>query len=485
MDLFSSAAADEVSRSAPLPVRMRPRRIEDLVGHGHLIGEGGVLRELLRAGKLPSLILWGPPGSGKTTLAHVLARAGTSRFEEVSATAAGVREVRQLLADARERLGANGVRTILFIDEIHRFSRSQQDALLPGVEEQVVTLIGATTESPYFALTAPLLSRCVLLRLGALSAEDLQALLARAVGDVEHGLGQTGVSLEPGAAAHLAQAAAGDARHALVALEVAAGLAQAAGNRVITCEDAERALQQPRVRYDRAGDDHYDVTSALIKSIRGSDPDAALHYLSRMLAAGEDPRFIARRLMIAASEDVGLADGQALLVAVAAAQALELVGLPEARYALVHATLRLALAPKSDAVGAAWSRAVAENAAHPEAEVPLHLRSGTHPGERAAGIGVGYRNPHGDPGHRNDQQYLPHGLRGGYLRLDQERDRQGECDALYRAWSGPRVDSTRPAAPGDVALEPVDERPVRRAAVRPAPRGAAPGGDALPHEERP
>jgi putative ATPase len=335
-----------------------------------VLGPQSALRSLIEADELRSVILWGPAGTGKTSLAHIIAQATRSHFEELSATSAGVKDVRALLAAARERLGALGRRSILFIDEIHRFNKGQQDALLPGVEDRTVVLVGATTENPFFTVNAPLMSRSLLFRLEPLGAGDLELIITRALADPERGLGGRGLALDDDALAHLVDRADGDARHALNALEAAALVvtAKAGGARGtpggstgepgarITLADIEDALQRPRVTYDRAGDQHYDVASAFIKSIRGSDPDAALHYLARMLAAGEDPRFVARRLVISASEDVGLADPQALPVAVAAFQALEFVGLPEARLNLAEAVVYLALAPKSNSAYAALGR---------------------------------------------------------------------------------------------------------------------------------
>src|SRR6266536_2905968 len=364
MDLFSARAAEIGAETAPLAARMRPRTLDEFVGQAHVLGPGSALRALIEVDELRSVILWGPAGTGKTSLAQIVARATRSHFEELSATSAGVKDVRAVLEAARQRLGASGRRTILFIDEIHRFNKGQQDALLPGVEDRTVVLIGATTENPFFALNTPLMSRSLLFRLEPLEPDELKTIVLRALADRDRGLGGQGLTLDPDALDHLVQRADGDARHALNALEAAAlvvtnrapagpeaaapgahekptaGQAgdheepepptapgEPAADRRITLADVEDALQRPRVTYDRAGDQHYDVASAFIKSIRGSDPDAAVHYLARMLEAGEDPRFIARRLVISASEDVGLADPQALPLAVAAFQALEFVGL--------------------------------------------------------------------------------------------------------------------------------------------------------------
>ena len=390
MDLFSERADRLADQDAPLAARMRPRTLEEFVGQGHVLGPGSALRALIEADELRSVILWGPAGTGKTSLAHIIAQATRSHFEELSATSAGVKDVRAVLAAARERLGALGRRSILFIDEIHRFNKGQQDALLPGVEDRTVVLVGATTENPFFTVNAPLMSRSLLFRLEPLGGDDLELIVTRALADPERGLGGRGLTLDDDALAHLVDRADGDARHALNALEAAALVVQAkaggSGAR-ITLADIEDALQRPRVTYDRAGDQHYDVASAFIKSIRGSDPDAALHYLARMLAAGEDPRFVARRLVISASEDVGLADPQALPIAVAAFQALEFVGLPEARLNLAEAVVYLALAPKSNSAYAALGAASRELEEERPGRVPSHLQSASYPGERKLGIG--------------------------------------------------------------------------------------------------
>jgi putative ATPase len=436
MDLFSARADQLQDRDAPLAARMRPRTLDEFVGQTQVLGPDSALRALIEADELRSVLLWGPAGSGKTTLAQIIAKATRSHFEELSATSAGVKDVRALLAAARERLGALGRRSILFIDEIPRFNKAQQDALLPGVEDRIVVLVGATTENPFFTVNAPLMSRSLLFRLEPLGEADLETIVTRALADPERGLGKTGLALDPDALAHLVDRADGDARHALNALEAAAlvvtakaGAAAGADGR-ITLADIEDALQRPRVTYDRAGDQHYDVASAFIKSIRGSDPDAALHYLARMLAAGEDPRFIARRLVISASEDIGLADPQALPVAVAAFQALEFVGLPEARLNLAEAVVYLALAPKSNSAYLALAAAARELEEAGAGRVPGHLQSASHPGERKLGIGVGYAYPHDHPDHWVAQRYLPEGLRGGYYRPSD----QGSERALADAW---------------------------------------------------
>ena len=459
MDLFSERADRLGDQEAPLAARMRPRTLEEFVGQSHVLGPHSALRALIEADELRSVILWGPAGTGKTSLAHIIANATRSHFEELSATSAGVKDVRAVLAAARERLGALGRRSILFIDEIHRFNKGQQDALLPGVEDRTVVLVGATTENPFFTVNAPLMSRSLLFRLEPLGTAQLETIVTRALADPERGLGGQGLVLDGDALAHLVDRADGDARHALNALEAAAlvvtakpggsggpqgGPPERRATR-ITLADIEDALQRPRVSYDRAGDQHYDVASAFIKSIRGSDPDAALHYLARMLAAGEDPRFIARRLVISASEDVGLADPQALPVAVAAFQALEFVGLPEARLNLAEAVVYLALAPKSNSAYAALGEATRELEEARPGRVPSHLQSASYPGERKLGIGVGYVYPHDHPDHWVAQRYLPEGLRGGYYRPSD----QGQEARLAEAWRRRRGRPPDPPAGGD------------------------------------
>src|SRR5262245_4516471 len=450
MDLFSARGDELAGRTAPLAARMRPAALEEFVGQAHVLAPGSALRSLIEADELRSVVLWGPPGSGKTTLARIVAGATRAHWEQLSATSAGVRDVRAVLAAARTRLGETERRTILFIDEIHRFNRAQQDALLPGVEDRTVVLIGATTENPFFTVNAPLLSRSLLFRLEPLGGRELEQIVLRALADLERGLGGTGLTLDPDALAHLVDRAEGDARHALNALEAAALVVGAAGRTVIALADIEDALQRPRVTYDRAGDQHYDVASAFIKSLRGSAPAAALHYLARLLAAGEDPRFIARRMVILASEDVGLADPSALQAAVAAAQALELVGLPEAQLNLAQAALHLALAPKSNSVVAALGRARRELEAGP-GRVPGHLQSASHPGERRLGVGAGYVYPHDRPGHWVEQRYLPEGLEGGYWRPSDQGREPALADEWARRRGRLRDDSSTAPGPGQDA----------------------------------
>ncbi|MFL6295253.1 MAG: replication-associated recombination protein A [Actinomycetes bacterium] len=458
-DLFSHSAESRLERVAPLAQRLRPGTIDEFVGQVGVVGEGSALRRAIAKDRIPSMIFYGPPGSGKTTLARIVAHTTEAHFEELSAVQVGVADVRRVLGEARDRLGANGQRTILFLDEIHRFNKGQQDALLPGVEDRTVVLVGATTENPFFTVNAPLMSRSLLFRLEPLGIGELETIVTRALADPERGLGGRDLTLDDDALAHLVDRADGDARHALNALEAAAlvvtakpggsggpqgGPPESRATR-ITLADIEDALQRPRVTYDRAGDQHYDVASAFIKSIRGSDPDAALHYLARMLAAGEDPRFIARRLVISASEDVGLADPQALPVAVAAFQALEFVGLPEARLNLAEAVVYLALAPKSNSAYAALGEATRELEEARPGRVPSHLQSASYPGERKLGIGVGYVYPHDHPDHWVAQRYLPEGLRGGYYRPSD----QGQEARLAEAWRRRRGQPPDPPADGD------------------------------------
>jgi putative ATPase len=393
-----------VSAAAPLAVRMRPASLDEVVGQDHLLQPGSPLRRLVEGSGVASVILYGPPGSGKTTLAALISQATGRRFEALSALSAGVKEVRAVLEEARIAL-LRGEQTVLFIDEVHRFSKTQQDALLSAVENRVVLLVAATTENPSFSVVAPLLSRSLILQLQPLSSDDVRAVVHRAIEDPRGLAGR--VQVDPDAVDLLVRLAAGDARRALTALEVAAE-----ANDAVTVEAIERSLDKAAVRYDRDGDQHYDVISAFIKSVRGSDVDAALHYLARMLVAGEDPRFIARRLMILASEDIGMADPTALHTAVAAAQTVQLIGMPEAQLTLAHATVHLATAPKSNAVTTALAAAMDDIKAGNAGLVPAHLRDGHYSGAAALGNAVGYRYSHDDPDGVVAQQYPPSGLVG-------------------------------------------------------------------------
>jgi putative ATPase len=391
--------------SAPLAVRMRPRTLDELVGQQHLLAPGSPLRLLVEGDQPMSLLLWGPPGTGKTTIASIVSTQTNRAFVEVSAVAAGVKEVRAAIDGARARLAATGQETVLFVDEVHRFSKAQQDALLPGVENRWVTLVAATTENPFFSVISPLLSRSLLLTLEPLTDDDIRAVVERALAD-ERGLAGR-VSIDEDAVDHLVRLAGGDARRSLTYLEAAAGGAAAAGQGTVDLETVEKAVDRAAVRYDRQGDQHYDVISAFIKSVRGSDVDAALHYLARMMEAGEDPRFIARRLVILASEDVGLAHPSGLATAVAAAQAVQLIGMPEARLNLAQATIELALAPKSNAVIKGIDAAIADVRAGKIGQVPPHLRDAHYPGSKKLEHGVGYAYSHDAPFGVAEQQYAP------------------------------------------------------------------------------
>ena len=399
----------DAAPDAPLAARMRPRTLDEFVGQGHLLGAESILRQLIEQDRLRSVLLFGPPGTGKTSLASLIAHATSASFVTLSAVTSGVADVRRVVDEGRQRLETTGRRTVLFIDEVHRFNKAQQDALLPGVEAGWVIFVGATTENPFFSVIGPLLSRSTLFRLEPLSGDDLSAIVTRALEDAERGLGGD-LRADPEAVSALAATAEGDARVALNALEAAAERARARGAEAIAEEDVRDAMRQRLVRWDRQGDRHYDVISAFIKSIRGSDPDAALAWLARMVVAGEDPRFIARRLVILASEDVGVADPQSLQIAVAAAQAVEYVGMPEAQLNLAHATVALALAPKSNAVKRGISAAVADVERLGVGGVPPHLRDASYRGAGALGHGEGYKYPHDFPGNRVEQQYLPEGF---------------------------------------------------------------------------
>ncbi|WP_102417902.1 replication-associated recombination protein A [Mycobacterium sp. 4858] len=393
-----------VSAGAPLAVRMRPASLDEVVGQEHLLAPGSPLRRLVEGSGVASAILYGPPGSGKTTLAALVSQATGRRFEALSALSAGVKDVRAVIENARKAL-LRGEQTVLFIDEVHRFSKTQQDALLSAVENRVVLLVAATTENPSFSVVAPLLSRSLILQLRPLSADDIRTVVQRAIDD-PRGLGGR-VAVTPDAVDLLVRLAAGDARRALTALEVAAEAAES-----VTVETIEQSLDKAAVRYDRDGDQHYDVISAFIKSVRGSDVDAALHYLARMLVAGEDPRFLARRLMILASEDIGMADPSALQIAVAAAQTVQLIGMPEAQLTLAHATIHLATAPKSNSVTTALAAAMDDIKAGKAGLVPPHLRDGHYSGAAALGHAQGYQYSHNDPDGVVAQQYPPDELVG-------------------------------------------------------------------------
>ncbi len=462
-DLFDAAAAERLRGRAPLAARLRPRALDEIVGQDHLVGPGRPLRELIEADRLSSVILWGPPGTGKTTLARVVALTTAKAFEELSAVTAGVKDVRVVIERARDRLGVHGTGTILFLDEVHRFNKAQQDALLPAVEDGLIVLIGATTENPHFEVNPPLMSRSTLFRLHPLDDASLVELVRR-------GLAAEQATADDDAIEHLAARSAGDGRHALTGIEVAVALAgrrkraagggvsrrEAAGGGVsrgevagtgppgpvhVTLTDAEAAADAKAVRYGRDG--HYDVVSAFIKSIRGSDADAGLYWLARMLEAGEDPRFIARRLVILASEDIGLADDGALLVADAAARAVEYVGLPEAQLNLAHAVVRLATAPKSNRVTVALGRAASDARAAGAGDVPMHLRDSHYRGAKSLGHGEGYRYPHDDPDGWVAQEHRPAEVA---RHIYYEPSDHGAEATLAEQWNGNA--GFRPAEPG-------------------------------------
>lgn len=438
-DLFEAALRERMAERAPLAARMRPRTIDDIVGQQHLIGPGAPLRALIESDRLTSIVLWGPPGTGKTTLASVVAQQTRREFVSLSAVTAGVKDVREVLEGARRRLAEEDRGTILFLDEVHRFNKSQQDALLPGVESGIITLIGATTENPFFEVNAPLLSRSTVFRLEPLSPDELAEVIRRA-------LRHEDASIVPEAEAHLADLADGDARAALTTLELALALAESesqSGSRdrpEVTLDDVERARQSRVLRY--GVDDHYDVISAFIKSIRGSDPDAGLYWLARMLQAGEDARFIARRLVILASEDVGAADSMGLVVADAAARAVEFVGLPEAQLNLAHAVVYLATAPKSNTVMAGLARAFEDVAQRPAGAVPAPLRS-VHPYQRKKmKEGGGYVYPHNDPAGFVAQEYRPAEVAGRVYYRPSPHGAEADIGRRLREWWGdPAYDS--------------------------------------------
>jgi putative ATPase len=405
MSLFDASESKNRQSAQPLAARMRPLSLDEFVGQRHFLGEGKLLRRLLAADRLGSVIFYGPPGTGKTTLARLLAGATRSHFQQISAVTSGVRELREILAAAGDRLAASGQRTLLFIDEIHRFNKAQQDVLLPDVEEGVAILVGATTENPFFTINSPLVSRSRVFQFQPLSTDDVKTLILRAVADRERGLGQRDVRLHDDALEFLAEVSDGDARRALGALEV--GVLSSRESPVeFTRQLAEESVQRKAVQYDRQGDAHYDAISALIKSIRGSDPDAALYWLARMLEGGEDVRFLARRLVILASEDVGNADPAALPLAVAAAHACELVGLPECQLTLAQAVTYLACAPKSNAATVGIGEARAEVREGRLLPVPVHLRDAHYAGSKRLGHGEGYQYAHDSPDAVAAQDYL-------------------------------------------------------------------------------
>jgi putative ATPase len=399
---------------APLAARMRPQSFDDFVGQEHVVGEGKVLRRSIESDHLPSMVLWGPPGSGKTTLAEIIANSTRAKFVPISAVSAGVADLRRIVETARKLQSFNGQRTVLFIDEIHRFNKGQQDAVLPYVENGTITLIGATTENPSFQVNAALLSRSRVFRLEQLGEPQLMSLLRRALCDDERGLGNAGVKIEDDTLEKLVRLSGGDARVALNALELAVQSSPrgADGTRAVSIETIEDAMQRPALLYDRTGDMHFDLISAFIKSVRGSDPDAAVYWLARMLEAGEDPLFVARRMVILAAEDIGLADPQALVLSIACQQAVHFIGMPEGYLPMTECALYLATAPKSNSAITTYGRAQADVAGHLNEPVPLHLRNAVTGLGRDEGFGEGYRYAHDYPEHYVEQQYLPDNLQG-------------------------------------------------------------------------
>ena len=441
--MFDRQRRLDSERNAPLADRMRPRTFDEYVGQEQVVGRDRVLFRAIAAGRLPSFILWGPPGTGKTTLARLVASSTQAAFEPVSAVTSGVADLRRIVAEARDRRGMHGQSTILFVDEIHRFNKAQQDVILPHVEDGTVTLIGATTENPSFEVIAPLLSRSRVFALQSLAPEEVEAIVNRAAADTEHGLGDINACVAEDAMAHLVNIANGDARIALNALETAAYATQpdATGARHIDLDTVADALQQRSPLYDKAGDNHYDTISAFIKSVRGSSPDGALYWLARMIESGEDPMFIARRLVILASEDIGLADPQALPVAVAAQQAVHFIGMPEGRIPLSEATVYLATAPKSNTAYAALNEAMADVRRLPNDPVPLHLRNAVTGLMHHMGYGRDYKYSHDYDGHFEPQDYLPPQLQGRrYYHPGTEGAERAIADRLRRWWGSDKAE---------------------------------------------
>ena len=435
MDLFTHAMQERMKTEAPLAARMRPRTLDEYIGQEHIVGEGKLLRRAIQADRMfSSILLWGPPGTGKTTLAMVIANQTKSHFETLSAVLAGKADLRRVIDESLERRRLYQKRTILFVDEVHRWNKAQQDALLPHVENGTVTLIGATTENPYFEVIGALVSRSRVFQLHPLGDQDVRSLLERAINDPERGYGRLRIQIDDDAMEHLIRVAGGDARNALNALELAVESTLPDEDDIvhITLEVAQESIQRRAVLYDKDGDAHYDTISAFIKSVRGSDPDAALYWLAKMLYAGEDPRFILRRLIILAGEDIGLGDPMGLVVAAAAAQAFDFIGLPEGVYPLVEATLYLATAPKSNSAGA-YFKAFQLIEQEGITGVPQHLQDASRDG-KALGHGKGYQYPHDDPDHFLPQQYLPRPLLGTYFYRPSEQGYEAQVVDRLERW---------------------------------------------------
>jgi putative ATPase len=436
MDMFERHSDKLMEKEAPLAARMRPSNLHDFVGQEHLIGEGRVLRKAIETGQLPSIIFWGPPGSGKTTLAHIISNSTDSYFSPISAVSAGVADLRRIIDEAKERHKLYQQRTIMFIDEIHRFNKAQQDAVLPYVEDGTITLIGATTENPSFEVISPLLSRCRVFTLNPLSGEEISIIIMRSLKDQLQGLGGFNIELDKDALNHLITMSNNDARVALNALEMAFQTTPPddKSTRCISLATIEDAIQHRALRYDKDGEEHFDIISALHKSMRGSDPDASLYWLARMLEAGEDPLYIARRLVRFASEDIGMADPQALVIAMTAQQAVHFIGMPEGNLALAEATVYLATAPKSNSLYRAYSQVQEEVKKGSIESVPLHLRNPVTPLMKNIGYGKGYKYAHNYPGHIVQQQNLPNSLQGKHFYTPGDQGFEKQVAARLKAW---------------------------------------------------
>ena len=448
-DMFEKRFQETLKREAPLATRMRPNSLQTFVGQEHVLGKGRILRKAIESGKIPSMIFWGPPGCGKTTLANIIATGAGAHFSPVSAVSANVADLRKIIEEAKERRKFNLQKTILFIDEIHRFNKSQQDAVLPFVEDGTIILIGATTENPSFEVTSPLLSRSRVIPLKPLSGEELKIIVSRALKDTLQGIGELKVELDDDAFAHLVSASNNDARVALNTLEIAAQNTPPGpdGKRHVNLAAIEESLQHRALLYDRAGDQHFDIISALHKSMRGSDPDAALYWLARMLEAGEDPLYIARRLVRFASEDVGMADPQALVIAMAAQQAVHFIGMPEGNLALAEAVVYLATAPKSNSLYTAYSKVQEEVKEGATTSVPLHLRNPVTGVMKDLGYGKDYKYAHNFPDHFVEQQNLPDALKGKKFYTPSEQGYEKTVLGRLKAWWGRQEKPEEPERP--------------------------------------